>query len=274
LILKREGCIDGKRRIRYKYPPLGWYLPDVAKGYAELDSFDYVEDLRLQGQGGFVPIFNGISLHGGLVCSFPLTRMTAENTVYSLLQHWRQFGYPTYAQFDNSTVFTGPRLPNTVGQVIRLCLSLGVTPVFVPPRETGFQANIERYNGLWQKGVWERFHFKNYKKLMEQSKLYVKAFHDKKYDSIQSAPDRYEIPYDFVFRSNNPLNGKIILIRRTDNKGNANFLGNTWEIDELWTHHLVRVEINIAKHNIKIYRLRRREPKNQPLIKTINFTLQ
>ncbi|MDR2117688.1 MAG: hypothetical protein LBP87_15025, partial [Planctomycetaceae bacterium] len=29
LILKREGCIDGKRRIRYKYPPLGWYLPDV-----------------------------------------------------------------------------------------------------------------------------------------------------------------------------------------------------------------------------------------------------
>jgi transposase-like protein len=42
LILKRSDCIDGKRRIRYKSPPLGWYLPDVANGSAELDSYDYV----------------------------------------------------------------------------------------------------------------------------------------------------------------------------------------------------------------------------------------
>jgi transposase-like protein len=169
LILKRNGCVDGKKRVRYKSPALGWYLPDVMNGIAELDSYDYVEDLRLAGKNGLVHIFNGISLHGGLVCSFPMVQMTAENTVFSLLQHWKQFGYPTYAQFDNSTVFTGPRHPNSIGNVIRLCLSLGVTPVLAPPRETGFQATIERYNGLWQKGVWERFHFKNHQQLIEQS---------------------------------------------------------------------------------------------------------
>jgi hypothetical protein len=86
--------------------------------------------------------------------------MTAENTVSSLIEPWRHFGVLTYAQFDNSTVFTGPRYVDCVGQVIRLCLSLVVIPVFAPPRETGFQANIERYNGMWEKSVWERFHFK------------------------------------------------------------------------------------------------------------------
>jgi hypothetical protein len=192
LILKRNGCVDRKSRIRYKAPPLGWYLPEVAKGNAELDSYDYVEDLRLAGKQGFINIFNVNTLHGGLLCSFPLVRMTADNTVFSLLQHWKQFGCPTYAQFDNSSVFTSSYHPHglSIGK-IRLCLSLDVIPVFAPPRETGFQANVERYNGLWERGVWERFHFKNkQQQLIEQSKKYVEAFHNKKYDSIISAPDR------------------------------------------------------------------------------------
>jgi hypothetical protein len=126
LILQMNGCVDGTKRIRYKSPPRAWYLPEVACGDAELDCYDYVEDLRLEGKNGYTNIFNGISLHGGLVCSFPMVRMTAENTVFSLLEHWKQFGCPTYAQFDNSTVFTGSRHPNSIGKVIRLCLSLDV----------------------------------------------------------------------------------------------------------------------------------------------------
>jgi hypothetical protein len=143
-ILKRHGYFDSRHRIRYKSPPRGWYLPEVVTGDAELDSFDYVEDLRLTGKHGLVQIFNGISLHGHWVCSFPFQRMTAENTVLALKQHWQEFGIPSYAQFDNATVFTGFPGVDSVGLVIRFCLSLGVTPVFAPPRETGFQASVER----------------------------------------------------------------------------------------------------------------------------------
>jgi hypothetical protein len=274
LVLKRQGGIDSKSRLRYASPPLGWYLPDVARGEAELDSFDYIEDLRLEGDNGLVNVCNGLSLHGGLVCSFPLMTMSAENTVTSMLEHWRPFGVPTYAPFDNSTVFTGPRKPNGIGRVIRFCLSLGVIPVFVPPRETGFQAHIERYNGLWQKGVWKRFHFKNRDQLIEQSQRYVEAYRDKKYESIQSSPDRYEIPDNFVFHYDNLFNGKLFFIKRTDDKGKVNVLGNSFEVDELWTHRLIRIEINLIKHSIDFYRLRKRAPKDQPLIKTKKIRLQ
>ena len=159
-ILQRHGLFDCKRRQRRPPPPTGWYLPDVAKGFAELDQFDFVEDLAIEG-GHLVHVFNGISLHGRLVLSCPESQMRAENTVQNLISFWREFGLPTYAQFDNSTVFQGSRQPDSLGKIIRFCLSLDVLPVFAPPHETGFQASIESYNGRWQRGVWQRFHFDN-----------------------------------------------------------------------------------------------------------------
>lgn len=48
-ILKRHGELDGRHRRRYMPPPTGWYLRNIAKGIAELDQFDYIEDLCVGG---------------------------------------------------------------------------------------------------------------------------------------------------------------------------------------------------------------------------------
>ena len=157
-ILARRGALDGRVRTRRPAPPRGWYLPEVAAARAELDSFDIVEGLVIK-EGPEVEVLNGVSLHGGLVVSWPTTApVTAVLTVESLTEHWREVGLPGYAQFDNDMIFQGThRYPDALGRVIRLCLSLGVAPVFVPPREVGFQAMIESYNGWWQARVWARF---------------------------------------------------------------------------------------------------------------------
>jgi hypothetical protein len=152
-ILERRGALDGRYRIRRPAPPPGWYLPRVRQGQAELDSFDAVEGLVIRG-GLEVEVLNGISLHGALPVSWPTAGITAKITVEKLVQHWQQFGCPGYAQFDNDNRFQGPhQFPDSFGRVCRLCLSLAVVPVFVPPRETGFQAAIESYNGRWQAKV-------------------------------------------------------------------------------------------------------------------------
>src|SRR3954454_9451159 len=70
LILERRGALDRRRRTRRPPPPPGWYLPAVADGRAELDSFDIVEGLVIRA-GPQVEILNGLSLHGGLVVSWP-----------------------------------------------------------------------------------------------------------------------------------------------------------------------------------------------------------
>jgi len=152
-ILARRGALDGRTRVRRPPPPAGWYLPEVARRAAELDSFDTVMGLVIAG-GTDVEVLNTISLHGGLVASWVTTGVTARQTVRFLVEHWRHYGLPRYAQFDNDTRFQGAhQFADTFGRVTRLCVSLGVVPVFAPPRETGFQAAVESYNGRWQAKV-------------------------------------------------------------------------------------------------------------------------
>jgi hypothetical protein len=69
-ILVRRGVLDARRRVRRPAPPPGWYLPDLARRRGELDSFDVVEGLVLA-DGPRVEVLNGVSLHGGLVVSWP-----------------------------------------------------------------------------------------------------------------------------------------------------------------------------------------------------------
>ncbi len=116
-------------------------------------------------------------LHGGLTASWPVeSPVTSELTIQSLVEHWRAVGLPAYAQFDNDPIFHGThRYPDALGRVIRLCLSLKVVPVFVPPRATGFQAMIESYNGWWQSKVWSRFQHHDLVDLQGHSQRYVAA---------------------------------------------------------------------------------------------------
>lgn len=271
-ILKRYGELDGRQRKRFKPPPTGWYLKPLAKKIAELDQFDYIEDLCIKG-GKTFQVLNAISLHGGLVGSWPMTRMTAENTVQKLIGFWTEFGLPDYAQFDNSTVFQGSRWPDSLGKVIRCCLSLGVIPVFVPPRETGFQASIESYNGRWQRGVWERFRFDNLIAVQHQSEVYVDAMRMKNWERQETSPNRWLIPKDWTLNYSSRPKGKVIFIRRTTDEECVEAMGHWWLVPGAGAHKLVRAEVDLTKNKISFYRLRRREPNVHDFIAHAKYHL-
>ena len=259
-ILGRRGALDGRRRVRRSPPPRGWFLCDLAERRVELDSFDVIEDLVIVG-GTDVNVLTGISLHGGLCAAWPQTQITAKVTVMELVKHWREVGLPRYAKFDNDMVFHGSHgRPNSFGRVTRLCLSLGVTPVFAPPRETGFQADIESFNGRWQDGVWNRFHFVNLAHVARQSRKYVAASRLKSASRIQDAPGRRRFPGNWRLDLRQPLRGTVIFLRRTDAKGNVSLLGNTYLADFGWSSRLVRAEVDFDHHQIRLYALRRRQP--------------
>jgi len=109
----------------------------VAAGRAELDSFDIVEGLFLVG-GLRLEVLNVVSLLGGWPGAWPQPLVTAKTAVAALVAHWREFGRPAYAQFDNDTIFQGAHQHrDSISRVMRTCLRLDVTPVFAPPRERG-----------------------------------------------------------------------------------------------------------------------------------------
>ncbi len=142
-VLLRHGAIDSVRRQRRAPPPKGWYLPEVAQARAELDSFDFIEDLKIA-NGPLVSILTATSLHGALADAWAMTEPTAQHALERLLQRWRQDGLPGYAQFDNDTVFQGThRFADSIGRVIRLCLALGV-PGLRPAARAGLPERNRR----------------------------------------------------------------------------------------------------------------------------------
>jgi len=272
-ILQRHGVLDGRQRTRRPPPPRGWYLPQVATGKAELDSFDTIEGLAIRG-GPHLTVFTGISLRGGLPAVWTKRAFTAKTVVEALVEHWRSVGLPAYAQFDNDSRFTGPKQHrDSVGRVIRLCLSLGVTPVFAVPYETGFQAAIEGFNGQWQAKVWSRFEHRSLRTLSQRSARYVAALRQRRAPRIDAALPRRRFPPRWRLDLQQPPSGTIVFLRRTDACGRVTLLGRSFLVDKHWLHRLVRADVDLDTHTIRFHALRRREPTSQPLLKTVPYTL-
>lgn len=270
-ILDRRGALDGRRRHRLPPPPRGWYLPAVATGEAELDSFDVIEGLVIEG-GIPVDVLTALSLHGGLAAAWPVEAVTTDMVLEALVTHWGSIGLPPYAQFDNDTRFQGAhQFRDAIGRVTRLCLGLGVIPVFTPVQEHGFQAALEAFNGRWQAKVWHRFHHESVAGLQGRSTRYIVAHRHQAARRQEMAPPRRPFPPVWRFDPLGPLHGRIIFLRRTSALGTVALLGHAFPVDPGWPHRLVRCEVDLEAERIRFYALRRREPTAQPLLHEVPY---
>ena len=270
-VLERNGALDAVHRQRRPAPPKGWYLPPLAAAETELDSFDFIEDLKIA-NGPLVSVLTGVSLHAGLTAAWIMPQPSAKAAVDALLAHWREEGLPGYAQFDNDTIFQGAhQFADAVGRVSRLCLALRVIPVFAPPREPGFQNPIEGFNALWQTKVWQRHHCRNVAALETVSARYILAHRAKTAVRREAAPQRRRFPPRFTFDLQAPLAGTMIYIRRSTELGDINLLGHNFRVAEHWLHRLVRCEVDFTREHIRFYALRRRDSTEQPLLSQIYY---
>lgn len=270
-ILKRHGALDAVRRMRRSAPPAGWYLPEVAAGTAELDAFDVIEDLPLEG-GPRLDVLTTRALWGSVCGAWISAAMRARWLCERLETHWRAHGCPAYAQFDNDSRFQGTHThPDVLGQVIRFCLLLGVTPVFAPAREHGPQNLNESFNHLWQQKVWHRFHHASALAFQARSDRFVAAYQRRRAAREDHAPGRRPFPKRWTLDLHQRPRGMVIYLRRTDEFGAIRVLGHRLEVDAQWVHRLVRAEVDLEAQQIRCYRLRRRAPDEQPLVRTIKY---
>jgi hypothetical protein len=270
-VLRRYGATDAHGRVRRPPPPRGWYLPEVAAGRAEVDCFDFIEDLKIA-EGPLVNALTAKSVHGTLTDAWMLSQLSAKRAVACLQARWSRDGMPAYAQFDNDTVFQGAhQFADTVGRVSRLCLALGVVPVFVPPLEHGMQNTIEGFNALWQAKVWRRHRVGSMDELQMRSDQYIAAHRARTQQAAEAAPPRRAMPRDFELDLRAPLQGQIIFIRRTDERGQVHLLGQRFSVSPDWLHRLVRCEVDFDHHCIRCFALRRRVPTEQPLLTIIPY---
>ena len=68
-----------------------------------------------------------------------------------------------------------------------------------------------------------------------------------------------------------PLRGRLVYLWRTDAAGRVDVLGQTFAVDRRWVNRLVRVEVDLGAGRLRVYRLRRRQPRDQPLLAAIRY---
>jgi hypothetical protein len=252
---------------------VGWYLPAVAAGQADVDCFDIVEGLMIQG-GPEVQVLTGLARLGALPAAWPEPTVTTARILTALAAHWRVEGLPAYALFDNDPRFQGThRVADAIGRVPRLCCRLGIVPVFAPVREPGFLGALENFNGRWQAKVWARFRHPSLAALRLRSARYLAAYRRRGATRLEAAPARRPFPRRWRVDLTRPPRGLVSFLRRTDPQGRVTLLGHRFFVDSAWPHRLVRAEVQLPHGPIRFFALRRRDPAHQPLLREVSYRL-
>src|SRR5918996_3902432 len=97
-----------------------------------------------------------------------------ERVLAALHALWGRHGVPRRIQFDNGGPFVSP---TGIGEVVRVCLHQGATPVFVPPREPWRNATIEHFNDTFDKRFFRQERFSDLGHLSERAGAFER-FHN------------------------------------------------------------------------------------------------
>jgi len=171
-ILKRNNLINlssVKRKKGIEYPNY----------FTLVQQMDLVGPRYLTGGSRFY-FQNIIDTENHHVGVYPIRDKRSTTLARTIAHFWADYGIPDYLQMDNELPFRGSnRHPRSLGIVLRLALSQGVTPIFIPPSEP------------WRNGVIEKFN----------SNLYKYFFSVQKFASFEDVEEK--APEFSVFHNHN-----------------------------------------------------------------------
>lgn len=166
-ILKRNNLI----RKKPAYVPKNIDYPSFEIMQSNsLHQFDVVGPRYLKTDGRFYAA-NIIDAYDRRCSVNPMRSQTKMDILKGLVCSWQTLGIPTYLQLDNKLPLRGSnRYPHAFGLVIRLCLLLGIQPVFIPLKEPWRNGIIERFQDVFDKSFFRVQYFPSFSCLVQKAK--------------------------------------------------------------------------------------------------------
>jgi hypothetical protein len=258
-ILVRHKLLTRLRRDRSRKGPL---LPlPVAARQNDVHQIDFIVGHYLATRCPIV-VFNRKDAATGLVAGCEEPDRSVPRVLAFLTTDWQQHGIPRFLQMDNDMSLTGGRMhPRTIGQVVRLCLACRVIPVFTPERRPASNAAVERYNGLWQQKVWQRYRVRSLGALRTRSHAFQDAYNAylrrrliRQGKATLFATRLGSLPTSIRFRHPLPLcRGQLWFIRRIDEDHGIHVLNETIRLPKRYAHEFVRVVIRTGLQTLSVY---------------------
>ena len=243
-IIKREGLIikpdKRRRRKSNKFYPL--LKPTKVN---ESHQMDIVGPRYIKGRGPFFSYhLKDIVNHQVFLEQYP--EQLAVYVVDFFIKAWQRLKIPVYLQMDNHCTASGSLThKRSISKVVRLCLFLGVQPVFIADEKPWMNGSIESFNSLFDKKLWQKYQFETHTSLHREAKI-LESRHNE-YQAYSNSKKKLEeiesqvLPfgYDKHLKELPLTEGKIHFIRQVDEKGEISILNENFFIDQsLFTDYL------------------------------------
>lgn len=190
---------------------------------------------------------------------YPLKDKSSKSIAVALIDFWTTYSMPDYLQIDNELSFRGSnRYPRSLGLVLRLALSLGITPIFIPPAEPWRNGIIEKFNHNMLKYFFSTQRFSTLNDI-EQKAREFSGFHNQnhRYSSQGGKTPNMLLDKSNIYKLTKQINldkpipleeGKIIFIRfiRSDNV--LKILNSKFHVNKQLSYTYVIAEIIVEKH--------------------------
>jgi transposase len=202
-----------------------------------------------------------------------------------LLQTWQTLGIPAFLQLDNDAAFCGGyKTPRRIGQVVRLCLYLGIELIFLPVAEPKCNGEVEELNGLWSRAYWQRRHFTSFRHVQRTSPQFLQWYATRYEPPVLAGQtpiqaQHTEQPRRLTARQVRRLPaqlpitaGRIHFIRRVHANGTIAILSETWKVGQRFAGRYIWATLTTRRHRLDIW-YQRSAQSDWHLIKTFAYSL-
>ena len=258
-ILKRNNLVHK----REKYSPKGVNYPSLAITQSNyLHQLDVVGPRYIKEDGKFYSV-NIIDAFDRRNSTNPERRQNRIAVSKGLLCSWKTIGIPLYEQMDNKLPMRGSnQYPHSFGLVIRLCLSLGIQPLFIPLAEPWRNGIIEHFQNVFDKMFFRTQYFKDFDHLYREAKNFEK-YHNQNhhYSTLKGMTPNQKCSGNIKllpasFRLPNKLTifpGYVHLIRFIRSDRILDIFGEKYVMPGKVEHEYVWATIDTVKEKLFIY---------------------
>ena len=263
--LKQAGFIKERKRKTRK-PPNPTYPILSCKTVNARHELDLKGPFYLMGssQKYYLAVLRDV--YGKKVALKALTEKEMEPLIDFLVESWQNTGRPKCLQMDNGLEFRGSnRYPRSLGKLMRVCLDLGVKPVFIPTREPWRNGVIENLNGLIQRLFLKAQTFETEKQLRRETKKLetsintlhrLPALDGKTPQEFSARAHIRSMPSSYVWRTRNLrlLKGKVSFIRLVRKSGRITLTAkDKFFVGKKYKWHYVLAVVDVCQEQLNIY---------------------
>lgn len=250
-----------------EYEPKGIVYPAwPASNPSDVHQADFLGPCYVKGPIRFYS-FNCMDVASRRCAILPMAGRAGDLLVPAVWESWWKLGIPGVLQLDNELAFFGSRRhPHGMGALIRLCLSHGVEPCFIPVREPWRNGIIERFNRSWVHDFFRRTDIEGWKALARESGAFERRWNSEhrhsglrgktpleflaQHSTALRYPPNREPPQ---FPLPKPRTGRYHFMRFIRSNRRLDIFGESFPMPIEAVYEYVRATVDVSRQKLRVY---------------------